>query len=214
MFTVDSDAQFLRPFRVADFMHPDGSPYSILVEDRDLAVDPVYFGTYWPRRAAEHRLIWDAVGVPDPVIRTCHGHTTLSREVLESFHRDFLEVRGWSYADALEVSPYEYTWYNAWLLKQTAVPVHARDPLVKVYHHEEQYVADVAQGITPADLARGYLAVVVNANFSRGMGMLSVPTGSAKITALAEHLSYGEAMGLLRAKAAGSARRLRRGDAG
>ena len=209
LFTVDSDAQFIRPFGVSDFMHPDGSPYSILVEDRDLAVDPVYFRTYWPRRAAEHRLLWETVGIDDPVIRTCHGHTTFSRQVLESFHREFLEPRGWTYADALELSPYEYTWYNAWLLKQSVVPVHPRDPVVKVYHHEEQYISDLALGVTLDDLARGYLAVVINANFSRDKGMLTMPSGSAKVSALAEHLSYGETLSLLQAKAANSARRLR-----
>ena len=89
------------------------------------------------------------------------------------------------------------------------VPVHPRDPVVKVYHHEEQYISDLALGVTLDDLARGYLAVVINANFSRDKGMLTMPSGSAKVSALAEHLSYGETLSLLQAKAANSARRLR-----
>lgn len=203
-FTVDSEAEFLRPFGHADFLAPDGFPYSVLIEDRDLAVDPEYYRQYWRTREPELRIIWDEVGVPDPVIRTCHGHQVMSSAVLRSFVADFLGPRGWSYADALERSPFEYSWYNAWLLASGVIPVHPRDPLVKVFHTERQVLDAIASGITDEDLARGYLAVVVNGNFGRMTGGVSM--GASKPEALAGFLSYGELVELGVAKLRSSVR--------
>ena len=197
-FTVDSEAEFLRTFRAGDFLHPDGHPYSILVEDRDLAVDPEYHQLYWRSRSAALRRIWDEIAVEDPIIRTCHGHQVLSSVVLRSFVADFLQPRGWSYADALAIAPYEYTWYNAWLLKSGSIPVHPRDPLVKVFHTEREYLQALAAGVTPADIARGYLGVVVNGSFGREVG--SPSAGAPKHEVLARALSYGEALHVLAAK--------------
>lgn len=208
-FTVDSELEFLRPFTKADFLAPDGFPYSILVEDRDLLVDPEYYRSYWESREMAHRAIWDAVNVPDPVIRTCHGHTTFSTQVLNSFTVDFLEPRGWTYRDAIEFAPYEYTWYNAWLLKSGSIPVHPRDPLVKVFHTEKEYMSSVVQGVGRADLARGYVAQVMNGSFDQGRSVLV--DAESKIEALAPYLSYQETLAIFVAKAKGSGplRRLR-----
>lgn len=204
-FTVDSEAEFLRPFSAADFLHPDGFPYSVLVEDRDLAVDPEYFREYWKSRSFSLRRIWDEVGVEDPVIRTCHGHQVMSSVLLRSFTEDFLQPRNWSYADALTLAPYEYSWYNAWLLRSGAIPIHARDPLVKVFHTEREYLQAVASGVTLDDLARGYLAVVINGAFAREIGNPSAGAGKPEV--LARSLSYGETLQLISAKLRETARR-------
>ena len=42
-FCVDSDAEFIRPIHWSDFMHDEGTPYSVLVEDNELRVEPRYF---------------------------------------------------------------------------------------------------------------------------------------------------------------------------
>lgn len=47
---LDSDAQFIRDFRVEDFFHPDGLPYQVLVEDKLLTSDADYFETHWKAR--------------------------------------------------------------------------------------------------------------------------------------------------------------------
>lgn len=207
-FTVDSEAQFLRPFGWSDFIHPDGNPYSVLVEDRDLAVDPIYSAEYWGSRETHLRRIWEAVDVDDPVIRTCHGHQIMSSKVLRSFVTEFLQPRGWSYADAIGLAPYEYSWYNAWLLRSNAIPVHPRDPLVKVFHTEQEYLRTLAAGISAGDLARGYLAVVVNGSFAREYGHPSFL--DSKPTMLAKSLSYAELLAVLKEKVRDTSRRRRR----
>ena len=74
-FCVDSDAEFIRPFGVADFMFDSVAPYSVLVQDLELAVEPEYYNQYWVSREAELRRIAELVGMDSRVVLTCHGHT-------------------------------------------------------------------------------------------------------------------------------------------
>lgn len=210
-FCVDSDAVFIRDIFESDFIAPDGNPYTVLVEDNDLKAEPAYYRQYWVGREPQLRRIADLVGYRDPVIRTCHGHQVFSTTVLTSFVADFLAPRGWDYRDALAVAPYEFSWYNLWLQATGVIPIHAREPLVKVFHHEGQHLEAILRGITDSDLARAYLAVVVNSSFARSLPADAAgPPGSggeSKPERLAPYLSYSEALALLAAKVRGTARR-------
>jgi hypothetical protein len=209
-FCVDSDAEFIRQLSESDFIAPDGFPYSVLAEDNDLKSDPVYYRQHWRDRETSLRKIAKLIGYTDPVLRTCHGHQVMSSAVLRSFVSDFLQPRGWDYRDVLAESPYEFTWYNTWLLKSGVIPVYQREPLVKVFHHEGQHQEALLRGLTYEDLARSYLAVVVNANFARELDL--APHDATKPQALAPYLSYGEVGQLLKAKARDTyRRRFRRG---
>jgi len=207
-FCVDSDALFIRPIHSADFLAPDGFPYTVLVEDLELKVEPRYFEQYWQERERSLRLIQSEVGLDAPVVLTCHGHQVFSAAVLETFVNDFLSPRGWDYRDSLDLAPYEFSWYNFWLQKSRTIPIHPREPLVKVFHNEGQHFEYILRGITSRDLARGYLAVVVNSNFSRDLGLIEVD--ASKPVALSPYLSYREVGQLLEAKARDSLRRLLR----
>ncbi len=197
-FCVDSDAVFVRDVTESDFIAPDGHPYTVLVEDNELKVEPRYYRENWQSREQALRRIADEIGLADPVLRTCHGHQVLSSTVLDSFKKDFLEPRGWSYVDALAVSPYEFSWYNFWLQKSGVIPIHQREPMVKVFHHEQQHFEYILRGVTSPDIARGYLAVVVNSNYSRDLGL--IPIGASKPETLSHYLSYGELGSLVSAK--------------
>ena len=208
-FCIDSDAIFLRPFGYADFMTLDGVPFTVLVEDLDLAVDPRYFTEHWTTRQESVRRIHDLVGVDDPVLRTCHGHQILSRRVLRSFRDEFLVPRNWTYADALIFEPLEFTWYNMWLQKTKAIPIHAREPLVKVFHHEGHHIEAILRGVSLSDLARGYVALVVNSNFDRTLqGATGARPTLTKPDSLSPYLSYQEVARLFAAKLRASFRRL------
>ena len=197
-FCVDSDAEFIRDFGFADFMASDTTPYTVLVEDKELLVEPRYYKQYWKTREAEIRHIQELVGLDTQVIRTCHGHQVFSATVLRSFKEKFLEPRGWSYVDALAESPYEFSWYNMWLQKDHGIEIHTREPFVKVFHHEGHHLEYILRGVTQADIARGYLAVVVNSNYSRDLGV--VDSSASKSESLSRYLSYGEVGQLLASK--------------
>ena len=206
-FCVDSEAVFIRDFRLSDFIAPDGFPYTVLVEDKELLVEPEYYGRYWKSREEGHRVIATAISLQDPIIRTCHGHQTFSSAVLRDFKEQFLDTRDWTYLDALNVSPYEFTWYNLWLQKSHVIPIHQREPFVKVFHHERQHLEYLIRGTSQEDIARAYLAVVVNSNFSRSLGVADPAASKPEI--LSRYLSYGELGQLALAKLRASGRRLR-----
>jgi hypothetical protein len=197
-FCVDSDAEFIRDFGFADFMVNDTTPYTVLVEDKELLVEPRYYEQYWKTREHEIRHIQELIGLDTRVIRTCHGHQVFSAAVLRSFKENFLQPRGWSYVDALAESPYEFSWYNLWLQKDKTIEIHTREPLVKVFHHEGHHLEYILRGITQADIARGYLAIVVNSNYSRDLGV--VESSASKPESLGRYLSYGEVGQLLASK--------------
>jgi hypothetical protein len=180
----------------------------VLSEDKDLEADPFYYEHFWQQREQAVRLIAREVGLDDPVLRTCHGHQIFSSHVLRSFKQDFLEPRGWTYLDALSRAPYEFTWYNFWLQRSRVIPVHQREPFVKVLHHEQEHISHILSGIQESDLARSYAAVVVNSNFSRDKGMF--PLSESKPKALSPYLSYSEVAALIAAKLGDSFRRLLR----
>ncbi len=208
---VDSDAEFIRDFHVADFMHDEHTPYSVLVEDKELEVEPSYYNQYWQSRESELRHIADLIGWTSPVIRTCHGHTVLSAKVLQSFVHDFLGPRGWDYRDALAEAPYEFSWYNIWMQYARPIEIHQREPWFKVFHHEGHHLEYLIRGITTQDIARGYLGIIVNSNYSRDLGVVS--TSASKPENLARYLSYRELAGVLGAKIRDTTRRrLKRGD--
>ena len=211
---ADSEAVFLRPFGFADFMATDSVPYTVLVEDHELAVEPRYYREHWTTRQESIRRIHDEVGVEDRVLRTCHGHQVMSSTVLQSFRDDFLTPRSWTYADALRFEPLEFTWYNMWLQRSHVIPIHAREPLVKVFHHEGQHMEYLLRGIEHDDVARGYLALVVNSNFERTVaapGETPASTDTDKPAGLAPYLSYTEVARLVGHKLTSSVKRVTRG---
>lgn len=208
-FCVDSDAVFVRDFGRDDFMADDVTPFTVLVEDNELKVEPKYYEEHWRGRERSLRTIQEQVGLVDRRILTCHGHQVFSARVLESFKDDFLAPRGWSYADALAVAPYEFSWYNFWLQKTGVIPIVAREPLVKTFHHEGQHLEYALRGITPDDIARGFVGVVVNSNYARSWGESDVAE-PAEAT-LARYVSYETLTKALALKARETATRRLRG---
>lgn len=199
-FTVDSDAVFVRDFDQSDLMFDDATPYTVLVGDNDLKVDPDYFSRYWTTREASLRVIQAEIGFDDPRLLTCHGHQIMSAEVLRSLRDEFMQPRGWTYRDMLAVSPYEFSWYNMWLQYRKCIPIYAREPFIKVLHSAEEHVQYALAGITFEDVARGYLGIVVNSNFARTWGD-DVKADEDPATTLARYLPWKQLLRTIHMKA-------------
>jgi hypothetical protein len=202
---VDSDAVFLRPFGVSDFMHSIDVPYTVLLEDRDLQVDPEYFTTHWQGREKVLRHIQAEVGLEDSRLLTCHGHQVLSSTVLRSLRDDFLQPRGWSYARMLAEGPYEFSWYNFWLQKSKVMPIELREPYFKVIHSAKQHTDMLIEGVTLEDVARGYLGIIINSNFAKAWDDVNHQTSRAD--ALSGYLSWSMLASIAGAKVRGVFRR-------
>ena len=177
-FCIDSDAEFIRHFYIKDFMYDKDTPYSVLVEDKELQVDPEYHYIFWKSRENQLNKIKEFMNFKDPRSLTCHGNTTFNSEVLKSFKKDLLNKKSITYIDILKVSPYEFSWYNFWLQKTNIISIKAIEPLFKCFYLKQQHTDYINRGIILDDIARGYLGVIINSNYSRGYGMVSYNTKS------------------------------------
>jgi hypothetical protein len=171
---------------VAEFMADAQTPFTFLSEDAELRVEPEYYRTHWQPREQKLRKIQETIGLETDLLLTVHGHAVFSGVVLRAFRDRFLDTRGWDYRDALAIAPYEPTWYSMWLQKDRTIPIVMREPIIKTFHDPVQHLDYVLRGITADDIARGYVAVVVNSNYSRGEGVMSV-SGTPE-TALAAYV--------------------------
>jgi hypothetical protein len=193
-FCVDSDAVFIRPLTVDDFMYDEHTPYTVLVEDNELKVDPKYYAEHWQGREIALRRIQHEVGLKDRRLLTCHGHQVFSSVVLRSLKEEFLTSRNWAYADMLDVSPYEFTWYNMWLQQSRVIPIEIREPLVKTVHHEGHELELALRRIQTNDLSRGYCALVINSNFRSP----TLNTAKSRLfnTSLAQRLTFRDILSI------------------
>lgn len=171
---LDSDAYFIRNIQIRDYMVDLETPYQVLVEDKDLQSDTHYRERYWVHREKALDKISEKVGFHPTKRKTCHGLQILNAQVLDSFKRNFLEEEGLSYKDLIETAPYEFSWYNFWLQKARPIEIHCCEPFFKVFHTKLQYRRALSEGVSEASLAHSYSGVVINSNWSRKYGLLSL----------------------------------------
>lgn len=168
---IDSDGEFLRSFNLDDFIAEDGYPYTILEEDNELKVDPVYWNEVgWTGREKIIRKIYKEIDYTNRVMITAHGFCIFSSKVLSDFKKHFMNSKGYSYINLMEISSYEFSWYNIWLQKTEIIPIHYREPLFKCFHTKDQLIWYKRQGIQLSDIKRGYVGIVINSNFQPGRG--------------------------------------------
>ncbi len=164
-FCLDSDGLFIRNFYLTDFMFDENTPYTILVEDNELKVEPEYYKAYWKPREEKIRIIQNELGLVDNRMLTCHGMTILSSKILKSFKEQFLIPNHYTYINLLEIAPYEFSWYNMWLQKTEGISIKFREPIFKVFHNENQLREYFHKNITIDDIARGYIGIIINSNW-------------------------------------------------
>lgn len=161
-FVLDSDALFISKFRLNDFLNEDNIPFTILTNDNDLKSDPHYYKN-WLGRDKKLKLIKEFLNLTGDHYRTIHNMAIFSSLVLEKFSA-YLKSSKLSYEDILNISPYEFSWYNFFLQKNQCIPIICKDPIFKTYHHLNQYFNDVNYGIKLTDLKRGYIGICINSN--------------------------------------------------
>lgn len=75
--------------------------------------------------------------------------------------------------DLIKLSPYEFSWYNIWLQKSQAMPIHSCEPLFKYYHMAYQQFGDVITNVDDKTLARSYIGVTI-CSYRRDQRVLAV----------------------------------------
>ena len=184
---LDSDAEFIRPIKLSDYMHDTENPYTILHDDKDLRADPAY-RNMWLSRDLSLIKIQDFLGmdksVPWP---TCHGFQIIQSEVMRSFEEQVLKGRKLTYLDLMKISPYEFSWYN-YYLQSCELDIFQIEPLFKYFHTPSQLLQSKIANLTKEDLANSYCGIIMTSNFT-GQGF---DYNQSRFKFLARYLSFEE----------------------
>jgi hypothetical protein len=195
---ADSEAVFIRPFSSADFMADNTTPFTFVTEDHELQVDPIYYERYGKAREGSLTKLREYLELPNTPFATCHNMAVFSQAVLVSL-REFMNVQNLSYADLMEISPYEFSWYNFWLERTEVIPIFTREPIFEMIHMSHQHLSYALKGIGLQELSRGYVGVVVNSGHSREYGVLNFETDF--VDTLSQNLGYGQIVSAIVEKA-------------
>ena len=168
---LDSDAAFIRPFGMADFMTEDGTPYTMLDEAHDLMEDAI--------RHRRERVVTAFINEADQVQelfgrigrRYSFGPFPLvwHRAVWKSLDEQYLQPKGMNFADAIELAPIESRWYGESLLAYQAVALRPCQALFKVYHYAWQFDQDARQSMKTEQLTKLYCGVIYQSSWEREM---------------------------------------------
>lgn len=168
---LDSDAVFIRPFGKADFLAPDGTPYTVMDEAHELINEAL--------RHKKRRVV-EAFGIEAAQVQQLFGRVgrrysfgpfplVWHRAVWESLETQYLKPKGMSLADAIALDPIESRWYGEALLAYQAVALLPCQSLFKVYHYAWQLDRDRRFGIGAQDLSNLYCGIIFQSAWERNM---------------------------------------------
>ena len=165
---IDSDAVFIRNFRISDFMYNTDVPYTVLYEDKWLMTDPDYYNSFGKYRDYYLDKIKKVFELQDKHVKTCHGFQIISSVVMKSMKENYMEPNDMSYSKMMQIAPYEFSWYNFWLQKDNTIDIVEIDELFCTFHMYKNLQEAWFSKRSLEDLARSYIGIVINSNFLSG----------------------------------------------
>lgn len=171
-FAIDADMVFIRPFGRNDLISDTGAPYLAVTESLNQKIDPFYFQRYWKHREKALSTVAATFDQPNVHLASIHNSQVLNGQILRSLDAFLVANKLGGYKELMGQALYEFFWYTSWAMVQHEVEVVRRDELVRMIHHQGEHLALRNLGIGVDDLARGYLGVIVNSNWSRQYGIV------------------------------------------
>jgi hypothetical protein len=168
---LDSDCQFIRPFRQAEFLDVHGIPYTVVDECRELLIPAVI--------ASKQKVIEnfrkESIQVQENIGRGGKFYNfgpncpVWHRDVWISLDEFYLQPRQMSLSDLILQHPIEMRWYGEALLKYRAIPLLPSQPFFKMYAYAWQLQKDRSDGLKESDLAQFYCGVTYQSAWEREM---------------------------------------------
>ncbi|HEX7954010.1 MAG TPA: DUF6492 family protein [Burkholderiales bacterium] len=171
---LDSDSYFLRDFRRSDFLSPQGHPYTVMHEARELLHFAALSGMEKiPRdRARECAEIMGLFGRSGRCFEFGPTPVVWSGKVWRDLDEKFLAPKGLTIIDAIDLHPGELRWYGEALLAFGGIPLLPIEPIFRCYHYEEQYYLYRKIGESDAAVARNYLGVCRQSNWDKDLDLV------------------------------------------
>lgn len=170
---IDSDSIFIRDFAKDDFLAPDGDPYTVLHQNKDLFQMASNRGHLKVERdlRVEAERVQALFGRIGPRYYCAPAPFIWSSKVWQSFDQHYLIPNGITLWNAVTPEYPETLIYGEALLKYQAIPVRAIEPLFRIYHYDWQYYLYKRLGETTEKLKQNYMGVIYQSNWEVEMGL-------------------------------------------
>lgn len=159
---IDSDSVFIRDFIKADFLAPDGLPYTVLHQNKELfqlATNRGYLRVERDlRKEADN--VQSLFGRVGPNYYCAPAPFIWSAKVWESLDARYLQPKGMTLWDLVTPEHPESLLYGEALLNYQAIPVRAIEPLFRIYHYDWQYYLSRRLGETVDKLKQNFIGVI------------------------------------------------------
>jgi hypothetical protein len=171
---LDSDAYFIRPFTLDDFMFDEETPYTVMHEGKDIldfaarrgmkkikdnyTKDRIQGKKYFNRQGR----IYNFGPIP----------TICSALVWKALSEKYAEPNKNSFADLIREYPNEMLWYGEALLQYTPIRLMPIEPLFKVFHYKEQFKESQGLGETEETIAENYLGIIKQSNWDYSLDLI------------------------------------------
>lgn len=168
---LDSDCVFLRPFRQQEFVTPEGTPYTVIDEGRDLLYPTLSLGKTkviknFYRESEEVQNEFGRSGKHYNYGPNC---PVWDRRVWLSLDENYSKPRNLSFLDLILRSGNEQRWYGEALLKYRAIELLPSQPFFKMYHYAWQQKFDNRASIYEEQLKQLFCGVVYQSAWEREM---------------------------------------------
>lgn len=168
---LDSDCQFIRPFKSNEFINEQGTPYTIVDECRDILIPALIAKKYKviDNFRKESLQVQNAIGREGKIYNFGPNCPVWSRDVWVSLDEEFLKPKKLTFANLILQHPIEMRWYGEALLKYQAIPLLPSQPFFKMYAYAWQLSKDRSDGIKESDLSQFYCGVTYQSAWEREM---------------------------------------------
>ena len=171
---LDSDSVFIQNFYKSDFLSADGTPYTVLHQNKEFfqfAVNCRQNRVQKDLRAEADR-VQAFFGRTGPNFYCAPAPFIWSAKVWNSLDQEYLKPKGMSLWDLITPGFPETLTYGETLLKYKAIPLIAIEPLFRVYHYDWQYFLMKRIGETTEKLKANYLGVIYQSNWESSLNTL------------------------------------------
>lgn len=148
----DSDCYFINNFYISDFMLDKNTPYLCMTENLSPNSNHLFIKNYFNR----HGRTYDFV----------HMSQVFSERVLNDMENKLLKKKNLTFADLINIYPYEFNWYGEYVLHSGIQKIVPAIPKLRRYDYMEDYVLDRHRGIRIKDLiAMGYNGIIMQSGW-------------------------------------------------
>ncbi|QWD81856.1 DUF6492 family protein [Polynucleobacter sp. MWH-S4W17] len=168
---LDSDCVFIKDFHRADFLSADGTPYTVIYQNKEFFQLSINRGH--AKVEANLRKEGDCVKAlfsrVGPNYYCPCPPFIWSAKVWQSLDSQYLEPRGLHFWDISNNEHPETLLYLEALLNYRAIPLYPIEQLFRIYYYDWQYYLLRRTGESESKLKANYLGVIYQSNWDSGM---------------------------------------------